>query len=293
MKRHIVFVINPRSGTDRIKAMHALIESTLDKNSFTYEIKTTEHPGHGTALAAEAAAGGAFAVVAVGGDGSVNDVAAGLGGTETALAIIPKGSGNGMARTLRIPLNASLALEVINQQHTVAIDVGFANGRPFISNGGVGFDAVIAEAFAHSARRGWWSYAKLITKQLWGYQPITYELGLEGSIRHQEAFLIVVANGRQFGYDFVIAPDASVTDGLLDVIVIRPFPKPLGALIALRALKGNILGSRYVSHYRATAVTLAAQGLRQFQTDGDARACSGQVDFRIEQATLKVLLPGS
>ncbi|HEY9176850.1 MAG TPA: acylglycerol kinase family protein, partial [Flavipsychrobacter sp.] len=140
-KKHLVFIINPKSGTDREKAIQQAIDTTLDQQQFTYEIQHTEYAKHGTKLAADAAASGAYAVVAVGGDGSVNDIVAGLAGTDAALAIIPKGSGNGMARSMSIPLKEREAIEVINRGNSIMMDLGYANDRPFISNAGVAFDA--------------------------------------------------------------------------------------------------------------------------------------------------------
>lgn len=129
-KKHLVFIVNPKSGVDRTKSMQQAIDKRLDTEQFSYEIQHTEYAKHGTELAKEAAEKGAYAVVAVGGDGSVNDVVAGLKGTDTALAIIPKGSGNGMARTMEIPLKDTQAIDVINRGNTKMMDVGYANDKP-------------------------------------------------------------------------------------------------------------------------------------------------------------------
>ena len=147
--KHLVFIINPRSGRDRVKAIQAEIDNTLDHQQFSFEVQYTEYAKHGIELARDAAGKGAFAVVAVGGDGSVNDVVKGLLGSNTALAIIPKGSGNGMARTLGIPRDVKAAIDIINRGNTVQMDVGYANDIPFISNAGVAFDALISKKFAN------------------------------------------------------------------------------------------------------------------------------------------------
>src|SRR5690606_14637698 len=148
----------------------------------------------GTELAKQAAAKGAYAVVAVGGDGSVNDIVAGLIGTDTALAIIPKGSGNGMARTMEIPLKEQEAIEVINRGNTTHIDIGFANDRPFISNAGVAFDALISKKFAKSTRRGFAIYSWLVTRYMWTYKEWDWDITIDGEKFREKAFIISVAN---------------------------------------------------------------------------------------------------
>ena len=169
-KKHLVFIINPKSGVEREKAIQTAIDSKLDTDRFTYEILHTEYAKHGISLAKEAAERGVYAVVAVGGDGSVNDVVAGLLGSNTALAIIPKGSGNGMARTMSIPLNEHDAIDIINKGNSVMMDIGYANDRAFVSNAGVAFDALISKKFAKSVRRGFAIYSWLVTRYMWTYK---------------------------------------------------------------------------------------------------------------------------
>ena len=157
-KKHLAVIVNPHTGAKAIRK-YKMFNSKLDKKQFSYEILHTEYPKHGIELARNAAGNGAHAVVAVGGDGSVNDVVSGLINTNTALAVIPKGSGNGMARTMEIPLKLDeKAIGVINRNNSIMMDVGFANGRPFISNAGVGFDALISKKFATSKKRGFAEY---------------------------------------------------------------------------------------------------------------------------------------
>lgn len=291
MKKHLVFIINPRSGTDRVKAVQAAIDARLDSEQFSYEIQTTQRAGHGTELARIAAGQGAYAVIAIGGDGSVNDVAAGLTGTGTALGIIPKGSGNGMARTLKLPLKTEDAIDVLNLGRTIKMDLGYVNDELFISNAGVGFDALISKKFARSERRGLRAYSWLVTKYLWLYKEWNYRITIDGRELKEKAFLINVANGQQFGYNFRIAPDASVTDGVFDVVIIRKFPKMLGGMITLRAMLGTILRSPYVRFYKAKEVVITHPDLRLMQTDGDAHACANRLHYRIVPAAIEVIVP--
>ncbi len=291
MKKHLVFIVNPKSGVEREKEIQTGIDQRLDKEKYSYEIQHTEYMKHGIVLAEKAAKAGAYAVVAVGGDGSVNDIVTGLHGTTTKLAIIPKGSGNGMARTMKIPLNVLSAIDVINNGKTENIDIAFANSQLFISNAGVAFDALISKKFAKSVKRGLMVYSWLVTRHMWAYKEWEWDITIDGKKLSEKAFMINVANGQQFGYNFKIAPQASYTDGLLDVIIIRKFPKILGGMLVLRAMNGTITGSPFVKHYRAKEVTITNPGLRLMQTDGDAHVCNDKINFRIEQGAQQVLVP--
>jgi YegS/Rv2252/BmrU family lipid kinase len=286
----LVFVVNPKSGVERNKKIQAAIEAHLDQLVYSYEIQQTQHAGHGTNLAQDAAVKGAFAVVAVGGDGSVNDIIKGLLGTNTLLAIIPKGSGNGLARTLSIPLDLSKAIQTINRCMVEAIDIGFANGKVFASNAGVGFDALVCKKFSQSKRRGLFVYTWLITKHMWLYRSWAWVLNVDGQEHEETAFFISVANGRQFGYNFKIAEDASWTDGLLDIVIIRKFPKILGALLGFRMLSGTLLKSKYVHRIRAKQVLISNPQLKWMQTDGDSVACSNSIEFTIQEKAQKVIV---
>lgn len=289
--KHLVFIINPKSGVDRQKAIQQAIDEHLDLKKYSYEIQHTAFAKHGTELAKTAAHNKAFAVVAVGGDGSVNDIVKGLYGTATALAIIPKGSGNGMARTMEIPLAEKEAIEVINNGKIGTMDIGFANDQPFVSNAGVGFDALISKKFSASKRRGLIVYSWLVTKYLWLYKAWEWRITIDDKAQKTKAFIINIANGKQFGYDFKIAPDANYTDGLLDVVIVKKFPKWLGFMLALRLKNGSINNSPFVKHYRAKEIIITHPQLTLMQLDGDAHAANNTVHFRVEANALKVIVP--
>jgi YegS/Rv2252/BmrU family lipid kinase len=290
-KKHIVFIINPRSGTERQKKIEAAVETYLDKGIYSYELLHTEYEKHGTLLAKDAALKGAYSVVAVGGDGSVNDVAAGLLGTPSILGIIPKGSGNGMSRTLNIPRDVAEAVKVINNGKTLNIDIAFANNKPFVSNAGVAFDALVARKFATSKKRGLFNYTWLVAKHLWAYKELEWSITVDGEKINERAFMVIVANGQQFGYNFKIAPMASITDGVLDIIIVKKFPKILGGIITLRAMNGTITSSPYVRHYKGKTITIYNPSLCLMQTDGDASDCEQMIHFRVQQAAQRVFVP--
>jgi YegS/Rv2252/BmrU family lipid kinase len=290
-KKHVVFIINPKSGVERQKEIKKGIETHLDQSKHTYEILFTEYAKHGTVLAREAAGKGAYAVVAVGGDGSVNDVVQGLLGTDAVLGIIPKGSGNGMARTMKIPIDTNAAIRIINQGTFTNMDVAYANGQAFISNAGVAFDALISKKFAKSERRGLMVYSWLVTKHLWMYKTWDWKITIDGQEMTKKAFMVNVANGQQFGYNFQIAPMASFTDGYLDLVIVRKFPKILGGVISFLAMTGKIMSSRYVTHMRGKEITISHPSLNLMQTDGDAHPCASEIKFTVEQGAQKVFVP--
>ncbi len=275
---------------DRIKALSGSIEKLLDKTQYTYEIYDTEYEKHGTELARKAALQGAYGVIAVGGDGSVNDVVNGLKGSTTLLGILPKGSGNGMARSLNIPLSVEKAIAVINKNKIAEIDVAYANEHAFISNAGVGFDALIIDQFRHSARRGFASYCTLITRSIFSYKDPEWRILVDGKEYKQKAFFINIANGKQLGYDFVIAANADYTDGLLEVTIVGKFPKLMGAWLALRMRRNTLHKSKYVRTMQAKEVIVEAPHLTRLQTDGDPHSANGKVYFRIE-GKQKIFVP--
>lgn len=290
--RKILFIINRKAGTDRQKRLEGVIRRYLTPKAFSVEITHLEYLGHGADLAREAVKAGVDTVVAVGGDGSINEIAQGLVGTSTALAVIPLGSGNGLARALKIPLKVPLALELIANGRRKPIDIGYANEHLFLSNAGVGFDALIADQFRHTKKRGLWGYAKLVISSFNKYKGPSYKIDIDGQEMEQKAFMFTVANGNQFGYEFKLAPGASLFDGNLDVCVVPPMPffglLPLGFF----SLMGNVDKTRYMKHFIGRHIMVKSPELAHLQVDGDAvpLTSNGEVLFRVEPASLQVIV---
>ncbi|WP_157304255.1 diacylglycerol/lipid kinase family protein [Chitinophaga tropicalis] len=290
--RKILFIINRKAGTDREKRLEGVIRRYLTTKAFSIEIKHLEYLGHGTDLAREAVKSGIDTVVAVGGDGSINEIAQGLTGTDTALAIIPLGSGNGLARALKIPLKVPHALEVIANNRRKAIDVGYANEYMFLSNAGVGFDALIADQFRHTTKRGLWGYARLVIKGFTKYKGPAYSINIDGKTMQERAFLLTVANGNQFGYEFKLAPGANVFDGQLDLCVVPPIGFWGLIPIGLYSLLGNIDKTKYMQHLTGRDIVVKSEELAYLQVDGDAVPLNGaeQVRFRVQPGSLQVIV---
>lgn len=222
-KKKLLFVVNPRSGKHNKTDLVALIERDVDCRMFDFRVVYTEYAGHAEELASEAIRIGVDMVVAVGGDGTVNEVGRALIHTSTALGIIPCGSGNGLARHLHIPLDVQKALATINSFEVKSIDYGKINGHPFFCTCGVGFDAFVSSLFANSKERGPLSYVESVFNSYANYQAETYEIETEDGNTTYQAFLVACANASQYGNNAYIAPHAKLDDGLMDVTIIQPF----------------------------------------------------------------------
>lgn len=265
----LLVIINPKAGTDKVKSISDTILEYLE-NDFDLDIQLTKYAGHATELATNAVQNGYFGVIAVGGDGSINEVAQALVGTKTALGIIPKGSGNGLARSLHIDLNVQSALQTIKKKHLEAIDVGLVNEEHyFLSNLGVGFDVKISKEFKKATLRGFLGYSKLVTQHLFQYHPKKYKLTIDGSVHHVKAFLLNVANAEQFGFNFKIAPHADVQDGIFDIIAVKKFPILESGLLLLDAFVGNLHKNKFVHKWNGTSISIFHNPLPYYQVDGD------------------------
>ncbi len=222
--RKIAFIINPISGKGHKDAIPQMIRKHIDNTLYRTDIYTTQYAGHATELAARCVDDHYDVVVAVGGDGTVNEVARAVATSDTALAILPCGSGNGLARHLMLPMHLGSALDIINTCEVHALDYGTINQYPFFCTCGMGFDAHISQKFAEAGKRGRLTYLENVLREGVRYQPESYHIIIDGEdIGSYDAFLITIANASQFGNDAYIAPHASMTDGLLDVVIMKPF----------------------------------------------------------------------
>ena len=326
--KNIAFIINPISGSKETqnakRKLPKLIMQTLDSEQWLPNITFTEYAGHAVELAKQYARMGFDAVVAVGGDGTVNEVAQGIvkgergkvkGERSTALGIIPMGSGNGFARHLGIPIRPQKALEMINHSEPISVDYGLANGRLFVSTCGTGFDALIADHFAGSNKRGFSTYLQNIIHDAFSYQAQTYHIVGDGlDVTHKaflitfanyqaqtyhivgdgldvthKAFLITFANANQWGYEALIAPKASIQDGKMDIMMMSSHALLGSASLALRLFAGSIDDSHFMDTLRAKEVTLFREEAAPFHIDGDPVEMEKDIHIRIVEDGLRVL----
>lgn len=287
--KNIAFIVNPISGTKAKNRVAKLIRELLDLQQFAPTVVVTEYAGHATQLARQFAMEDYYAVVAVGGDGTVNEVASGLIGSNTALGIIPNGSGNGFARHLDISTRMNRAIEMLNSSEVINVDYGLVNNLPFFSTCGVGFDAVVAQDFSDSSR-GFKGYVQSIFKDLFQYKPETYQLKGEGIDMTTTAFLVNFANAGQWGYDAYIAPKASVQDGWLDVAIVSEFPMTAAAGLALSLFTRNIDEKLHMNTIRTKELTLTRTSEGAMHIDGTPVIMPAELHVKIVEEGLKVLV---
>lgn len=287
--KNIAFIINPISGTQNKKKLPKQIQQLLDQEQWLPNIVFTERAGHATELAQQFARMGFDAVVAVGGDGTVNEVARGLRDTETAMGILPMGSGNGFARHLGIPVQTSRAIEMLNRSESVRVDYGLANGHLFVSTCGTGFDALIADQFAGSTKRGFKTYFENIVKDVLTYKAQTYHLVGEGIDVTHKAFLITFANASQWGYEAYIAPKASIQDGKMDICIMSSSALLGAPGLALRLFTKSIDNSLFMDTIRTREITLEREEAAPFHIDGDPVEMPKDIHIQIVPDGLKVL----
>ena len=218
-KQRLLFVVNPISGGKSKKRLEEIIRRTLDLERFSWVIKRTAFAGHALEIVKEEAAD-YDAVIAVGGDGTINEIARELSHTTIPMGIIPLGSGNGLARHLKIPLDVHKAIDYLNHALPQEVDTLRMNGHFFVSIAGVGFDSQIASEFVKQKGRVFVNYAKLTIREFFHYLENELILIIEGQKYRRKAHLISFANSNQFGYRTIISPQADISDGLVDVCII-------------------------------------------------------------------------
>ena len=287
--KNIAFIVNPISGTKAKNRVAKLIRELLDLQQFAPTVVITEYAGHATQLAQQFAMEDYYAVVAVGGDGTINEVASGLIGTNTALGIVPNGSGNGFARHLDISTRMNRAIEMLNNSEVINVDYGSVNDQPFFSTCGVGFDAIVAQDFSDSSR-GFKGYLQSIFKDFFQYKADTYQLKGEGIDITTTAFLVNFANAGQWGYDAYIAPKASVQDGWLDVAIVSEFPMTAAAGLALSLFTKNIDEKLHMNTIRAKELTLTRTSEGPMHIDGTPVMMPAELHVKIVEEGLKVLV---
>ena len=281
MKKKAVFVINLNSGTSSKAAIPGLIENTIDKKKFDYEIVVTQYAGHASEIASRAKDEGKDIVVAVGGDGTVNEVARAIVHSGTALGIIPCGSGNGLARHLLLPMNVKKAIEVLNECEIRALDYGIINGYPFFCTCGMGFDAFVSQKFAEAGKRGPITYVENVLREGLKYQPETYILQDENGTIKYKAFLISCANASQYGNNAYIAPQASMSDGLMDVIIMEPFDVFEAPQISIDMFNKTLDKSSKIKTFKCRKLHIHRSKPGAIHYDGDPAMTGEDIDVEL------------
>ena len=288
-KKKITFILNPISGTHSKEEIPNLIEQTLDQELYDYTIRFTEYAGHAAEIAKECVELEEDVVVAVGGDGTVNEVARSLVHTQTALAIIPCGSGNGLARHLCLPLDVKKAIGIINSYNVETFDYGVINGMPFFCTCGMGFDAFISLKFAEAGKRGPITYAENVLKEGLNYKPETYEVEDETGAKRYKAFLIACANASQYGNNAYIAPGATMKDGEMDVIIMEPFTALDAPQIAADLFMKTLGNNSKIKTFRTKSLHIHRNEPGAIHYDGDPIMTDADIDVHMEPGGIRIL----
>lgn len=292
-KIKILFIVNPVSGVhhSRKAVLAGLAADTLDPERFEWEIVFSESAEHVKALSRAAAEAGTNIIAAVGGDGTVNQVVKGMFGSHSVLALIPAGSGNGLAHHLGIPSDIGESLALINKMSVKQVDTVSINDDLFVSIAGVGFDALVAKKFARSGRRGFLSYFRIVTNEYNYYRPRKYKLMIDGQLYHREALFVSFANTNQFGYNTIISPSAQIDDGLVDVCIVKKVPLIYAPHVVGLLLTRKIDASDYVEVIKAREVSLTRKKNKVVNLDGEPVKLGKALHVRVNPLSLSMIVP--
>lgn len=289
-KKNIVFIMNPISGTVKKAGIPKLIEQYLDKDTFAYKIECTQYAGHATELANKAKSEGTDIVVAIGGDGTINEVGRALVQSDTAMGIIPCGSGNGLARHLMLPMDIKKSIEILNMCEIHALDYGLIDKHPFFCTCGMGFDAFISMKFALAGKRGPVTYLENVLKEGMKYEPETYTIKSEEYTAKQRAFLVSCANASQYGNNAYIAPQASMSDGMLDVIIMDPFDILDAPQISIDMFNKTLNKNTKIKTFKTTSLEVKREKPGYIHYDGDPIMAPAEINIHIVKKGIKIIV---
>ena len=290
MKKRMLVIVNPISGVGRQKKIERILDENLNKDLFDHTVRYTEHIHHGTELAREGAMQGFDVITAVGGDGSVNDVISGMYGSDATLGIIPCGSGNGLARCMKIPLTPALAIRVLNQDNVGSIDTIVLNDKYYIASiAGVGFDAFIARLMKSAKLRGFSAYLNLILREYPSYESKDYTLVIDGKEIHRKAWFTTFANSNQFGSNAAVAPQAKLDDGLIDISIVDKIPIGHVAITGPLVYANHFELSQHVEMFKAHEVHVSGNVDCWVNIDGEGENVGTELHFVNHQQSLKIM----
>lgn len=292
-KKRVLFIINPISGvkTSEKGSIEKIVEETLDASRFSWECIYSESANHVEELSREAAQQSVDIIAAVGGDGTANRTIKGLLGSNSIFALIPAGSGNGLARHLEISLELHKSISLINDLNTQLIDTVSLNGNMFASIAGVGFDALVAKKFAKSGKRGFFSYFHIALRAYPTYRPRKYRMQIDGVPVTRKALFVSFANSNQFGYNTVIAPNAMIDDGYIDVCIVKKVPFIEAPYILGLLWRNKLDNSGYLEIIRAKEVIIKRNKNKVVNLDGEPIKAGKDLQIKVNPLTLRIITP--
>ncbi|MEM7299033.1 MAG: YegS/Rv2252/BmrU family lipid kinase [Bacteroidota bacterium] len=291
MPKKILFVTNPNSGTSRSGISEEAVRNHLSSEEWEIDFIETQYAGNAKEIASDAK-NDMDIVVAIGGDGTVHEIASSIVDSDTALAIIPRGSGNGLSRFLGLPTRIEDSLKVISNFQVKLIDTIGINEFRFVNMAGIGFDAHIAHSFAGFGSRGFLSYGRLVLREFRKFGGVEVDLKMNGSgVQTEDAFLISFANSSQYGNNAHIAPEAVIDDGLLDVCVMHKFPLYSSGNIAFRMFNRTLTTSKYYKSYRVSELSFQSKNPLFGHVDGEPIDLGKSGNIKVYPKSLKVIVP--
>ncbi len=293
MAEKIFFIVNKYSGKGYQSEVEGQVINACAAAGVEARLEYTRARGHATELAYDAHTEGYTRVFAMGGDGTVNEAARALVHTSVALGIIPMGSGNGLARHLHVPLSIHDALRQLTQFKTMSIDTLRINGSLSVNVSGIGFDAHVATQFGKDGVRGLLGYSKLVLGDFMKYAEFEVTGVVDDSEVRHNAFMVALANASQFGHNALVAPDASVSDGMMDVCFIKRVPVLEAIPFLTKLFRGKISQSRFVTLIKAKRLVVSLSTPQPVHLDGEPQPPTTRVEVELVPDSLKVVVPNT
>lgn len=291
MERRYEFIVNPVAGPHNNIQYFKRLKVELRKRGILFDSKKTKRAGHAPKLVRKRIARPEVVIVSVGGDGTFNEAASVLVGTNREMAHIPRGSGNGLARMLKIPREIGKIADYLQAGVSKAIDVGTINGDNFFCTCGFGFDALIAHDFDGCEKRGLKGYVNYVAKSFFKFKGVEARFTLDGELYQGTYFAVTIANANQYGNDAFIAPKADLEDGLLDVTMIKPFPVWYAPFLGIALFGKYIHKSRYVETRKVRVVEIQSISNPYFHSDGDVYQLKLPATITVHPKALKLIVP--
>ncbi|MEP6737569.1 MAG: diacylglycerol kinase family protein [Chryseolinea sp.] len=287
----VFFIINKYSGTGYEPAIEGRIIDRCGELGIVCTIQFTQHSGHATELAKQAVSENFKTVFVMGGDGTINEAAKGLLNTDTALGILPKGSGNGLAGHLGISKNLTRALDLLASHQIISMDTIAINKQLSVNVSGIGFDGHIAGLFGKNGKRGLINYIRLVIREFGRFKEFPMDITIDGKKISRDSFILAFANSSQFGNDARIAPTASVTDQLIDICFIRKVPLLQVFGFAFKMFMGKMEQSEFVDVIKGKKITVELKAPMAFHIDGESHHDEKSFNVEIQPGSLKMIVP--
>ncbi|MGB1205545.1 MAG: diacylglycerol/lipid kinase family protein [Chitinophagales bacterium] len=287
----ILFIVNPIAGVRNNINMPDIISQNIDEQKYNFDIAFTQYAGHAKKIAADAVEQSYDVIVAVGGDGSVNEIASQLVHKNVTLGIIPLGSGNGLALKMGLSKVQKKAMQTINQGITKQIDVLKMNNDFVFSNAGVGFEGQVIEHFEKTKTRGLKEYMRIYIQQVFNYKPFKVKIKTDTQTLEKEVFTLNFTNSGQYGYNIGYAPDAKLDDGFFELCIVNNFARWQIPFFFLMCIFNKQHWLKNLTVFKTKTATISTPEPYYAQLDGDSIQKNNHIKVQILPQALRVIVP--